>query len=140
MNFTISLKLVDDLGRFLGALSQIVLTLSNLFSFNAFCYCDYMPIKGFDLRHQVYNFQSVVWFFSQRVSEQIKLLQILKLRQLNQKFVKVSQFIISKKQNFQEFVLFQSIYVFDKVVLTVNFLAAEVGMNFIQILKLKIVR
>ena len=95
-----------------------------------------MSVQSFDLRHEINNFESVVRLLSQRVTEQIELLQILKLCELQQKLVKISQFVVSEQKHLQKFILFQAIDIFDKIILAVNLLAPEVGMDVIQVFKL----
>jgi len=95
-----------------------------------------MSIKCFDLWHQIYNLHPIVWLFSKWVAKEIQLLQVLELRQLNQKLVEVSQPVVSQEQNFQELIFFEAVDATNFIVLTVDFLASEISYNIVQVSQL----
>ena len=115
------------------ALRQPVLLFTDLLSLDPFSNGYDMSIENVDLGHQVNDFQPVVWFFGQWVSEEVQLLEERELGDIYQELIEVSQLIITNQQSVEEFELLKPMNILNHVVLAVNFFAPKVGRNVIEI-------
>ena len=95
-----------------------------------------MSVERFNLRHQIDDFKSVVGLLSERVAEQVQLLQECVVHQLDEEFVKISELIVANKQSVEEFVLFESVNIVEQVALADDLLAAEVTRNTVEVFQL----
>ena len=95
-----------------------------------------MPIQCQHLRHEINDFHPVIRLLSQWVTKEVHLSQKRKLRQLKQKLVQVSQPIVAQKQHVQKLELLKTIDVLHHVVLAEDLLAAEVGLDVVEVLEL----
>lgn len=120
----------------LVALAQAVVVLTDLLGLDALGHCHDVSVQSQDLRHQVDNLESVVWFLSQRVSKQVQLFEVLELGQLQQKLVQVSQPVVAQQQGLQKLVFLDARDVLNLVVLAAQLLDAEIGGQVVQVRKL----
>lgn len=77
--------------------------------------------------------KSVIGLLGQRISEQIKLLEESEILQKLNKFVKISKLIVAHQKYIQEFESVDALNISEGIILCVDFLDAEVGMNIVYV-------
>lgn len=98
----------------------------------AFSKGHHMSVEHLDLRHVVDDLQPVVRLFSQRVAEQIELLQERELPKKLQEVVEVSEPVVANQKDIQELELLDAGDVDQLVALAVDLLRAEVRAYALQ--------
>ena len=93
-----------------------------------------VPVKDLDLRHGLDDFQAVVGLLSERVPEEVELLEEGKAGEELEENVQVAQLVVPNQQHLQEFKLADALDVVQLVVLAVDLFDSEVALNVVQVL------